>query len=211
MKVKEMMDKDFVFVYPEDTVADASVKMEKSRRFAASVVSEDMKLIGWVTSFDIIRGLKEGIELVSGVMHPKEKVHYLFENDPSRLAVIETSNRKLVNMPVLNDNEVVTGVVRSFDIVNTLSSLYDLKVYKLYEAMEKELKGVTWDELMEASAIISRRTTGKRIKAEDYEKIIRDATFGEAVWETGGFEKFFANLIAIGELVIARKVGRAKK
>jgi CBS domain-containing protein len=211
MKVKEMMDKDFVFVYPENTVADASVKMEKARRFAASVVSKDMKLIGWVTSFDVIRGLRDGIKLISGVMHPKEKIHYLYENDPSRLAVIETSNRKLVNMPVLNDNEVVTGVVRSFDIVNTLSSLYDIKVSKLYEAMQKELKGVTWDELMEASAIISRKTTGKRIKAEDYEKKIKDATFGEAIWATGGFEKFFAYLIAIGELVIARKVGRAKK
>jgi CBS domain-containing protein len=144
-------------------------------------------------------------------MHPKDEILYLHENDPSRLAVVETSNNKLISMPVLSDNGEVIGVIRSFDIVDTLSSLYDVKVYKLYEAMQEELKGVTWEELMEASAIISRRTTGKRIKPEDYERNIRNATFGEAIWATGGLEKFFVGLIAVGELVIARKVGKARK
>jgi hypothetical protein len=77
--------------------------------------------------------------------------------------------------------------------------------------MAEELKGVSWDELMEASAIVTRRRTGKRIKPEEYEKNIRESTFGEAIWATGGLEKFFVGLIAIGELVIARKVARARK
>lgn len=211
MKAKEMMDKDFIYVSPEDSVENVSIKMEESRRFTSPVVSPDMKLIGWITSLDVTRGLREGKKTASDIMHPKEEIIYIYENDPSRLAVIETSNHKLISMPVLNKDEIVTGVIRSFDIIDTLSSLYDVKVYKLYEAMQQELKGVTWEELMEASAIISRRTTGKRVKAEDYERNIRNATFGEAIWATGGLEKFFVGLIAVGELVIARKVGKARK
>lgn len=211
MKAKEMMDKNFIYAYPEDTISDVSIKMEKSRRFTNPVVDPDMKLVGWVTSLDVTRGLREGIKNVSGIMHPKDEILFINENDPSRLAVIETSNNKLISMPVINDNDELIGVIRSFDIVDTLSSLYDVKVYKLYEAMQEELKGVTWEELMEASAIISRRTTGKHIKSEDYERNIRNATFGEAIWATGGLEKFFAGLIAVGELVIARKVGKARK
>jgi len=211
MKAKEMMDKNFIYVYRDDTIDDVSNKMEKSRKFTTPVVSEDMKLVGWVTSFDVIRGLKEGLEKVSEIMHPKEEIKYLHENDPSRLSVIETSDKKLINIPILNDDEVVVGVIRSFDIVKTLSALYDIKVSKIYEAMEKELKGISWEELMEASAIITRRTTGEHIRPEDYERKILNSTFGEAIWATGGLEKFFVGLIAVGELVIARRVGRAKR
>ncbi|KZX16575.1 inosine-5'-monophosphate dehydrogenase [Methanobrevibacter cuticularis] len=211
MKAKEMMDKNFIYVYPENTVADASIKMENSRRFTTPVVNEEMRLVGWITSLDVTKGLREGKKIVSEIMHPKEEIRYLHENDPSRLSVIETSKHKLISIPVLNENDVVTGVIRSFDIVDTLSSLYEVKVSKIYEAMEEQLKGVSWDELMEASAIISRRTTGKRIKPEDYERNIKNSTFGEAIWATGGLERFFTGLIAVGELVIARKVGKARK
>jgi len=211
MKAKEMMDKNFIHVNPEDKITDVSIKMEERRNFTSPVLDSEMKLLGWVTSLDVTRGLREGMNTVSEIMHSKDKIWYIHENDPSRLAVVETSNSKLVSIPVLNDDEVVTGVIRSFDIVDTLSSLYDIKVDKIYEAMQEELKGVTWNELMEASAIISRKTTGKRIKPEDYERNIRNSTVGEAIWATGGLEKFFVGLIAVGELVVARKIGKARK
>ncbi|MCL2157520.1 MAG: CBS domain-containing protein [Methanobrevibacter sp.] len=211
MKANEMIDKDFIYVSKDDKIVDVSIKMEKSKRFAIPVVNDDLKLIGWVTSFDITRGLRENKKSISEIMYQKEEVYYLHENDPARLAVIETSKHKLVSVPVLDENEVVVGVIRSFDIVNTLSSLYEVKVSKLYETMENELRGVSWEELMEASAILHRKTTGKRTSPNDYEKNIKSSTFGEAIWATGGLEKFFAGLITVGELVIARKVGRSKK
>ena len=102
-------------------------------------------------------------------------------------------------------------MIRACDIVELLSALYDIKVYKLYVAMCKQLKGVTWDELMAAAAIVSKRATGKKVKPEDYEATIREATFGEAIWATKGLENFFAGLISVGELVIVRKVGKARK
>ncbi|BDZ68466.1 hypothetical protein GCM10025860_19140 [Methanobacterium ferruginis] len=144
-------------------------------------------------------------------MYAKEDIVHVQEDDPARLAVLEASEYKVFNIPVINDDDVVVGVVRAFDIVKTLSSLYEIKVSKIFEAMNEELKGVSWDELMEASAIVTRRRTGKRVTAQDYEKRIKNSTFGEAIWATGGLEKFFVGLIAIGELVIARKVAKARK
>jgi CBS domain-containing protein len=144
-------------------------------------------------------------------MHSKEDVVHVHQDDPARLAVLNASQHKVVSIPVLDDDDVVKGVVRTFDIVKTLSQLYEVKVYKIFEAMTRELKGVSWEELMEASAIVTRRRTGKRVTPEDYERRIKNSTFGEAIWATGGLEKFFVGLIAIGELVIARKVARARR
>ncbi|MCK9150724.1 CBS domain-containing protein [Methanobacterium alcaliphilum] len=211
MKVKEIMDKDFIDVSPDQGLIEVSIKMEKYRKFTTPVVNGDKKLVGWITSLDVTRGLREGLKKVSDIMHPKDDIVQVNENDPARLAVLETSHHKLVSIPVLNEDDIVVGVLRSFDIVETLSQLYEIKVTKVFEAMEDELKGVSWDELMEAAAIITRRRTGKRIKPQEYEKNIKEATFGEAIWATGGLEKFFVGLIAIGELVIARKIARARK
>lgn len=211
MKAKELMDKEFIYVSPDDKIDDVSLKLENSRRFTSPVVDNETKLLGWITSLDVMKGLRENKKNVSEIMRPKEEIKYIHENDPASYSVIETSNRKLISIPVLNDDEAVIGVIRSFDIVDTLSSLYEVKVSKLYEAMQEELKGVSWDELMEASAIINRRTTGKRITAAEYERNIKNSTFGEAIWATGGLERFFVGLIAVGELVIARKIGKARK
>lgn len=211
MKVKEIMDKDFISVSPDQELVQVSLEMEKSRKFTTPVVDENMVLVGWITSLDVTRGLRENLKTVADVMHSKESVVHIHEDDPARMAVLETSQHKLVSMPVLSDNDVVVGLVRTYDIVDNLSHLYEIKVAKIFEAMEQELKGVSWDELMEAAAIITRRRTGHRIKPQEYEQRIKDSTFGEAIWATGGLEKFFVGLIAIGELVIARKVARARK
>lgn len=211
MKVNEMMDKDFIVVSPDDDLVEVSILMEKKLRFTTPVVDDQKRLVGWITSLDVTRGFREGMKKVKEVMYAKEDIVAVNEDDPARLAVLEASEYKVFNIPVINNDDVVVGVVRTFDIVKTLSSLYDIKVYKIFEAMEEELKGVTWEELMEASAIVTRRRTGKRVTAQDYEKRIRESTFGEAIWATGGLEKFFVGLIAIGELVIARKVAQARK
>ncbi len=211
MKVKELMDKNFIVVGPDADLDEVSEKMETHKRFTIPIVDEEKKLIGWITSLNVIRGLREGKKKVSEIMHIPEEIIHVHENDPARLAVLKISKHKVVNLPVLDDEGVIVGIVRALDIVKTLSSLYEIKVYKIFEAMSQELKGISWDELMEAAAIITRRRTGERITAAEYEERIKKATFGEAIWATGGLEKFFVGLIAIGELVIARKVARARK
>ena len=211
MKAKELMDKDFVYLNADDSVVEVSKVMEEIRRFTCPVVNDDKQLIGWVTSFDITKGLREGNEKISEIMSGYEEIATVNENDPARKAVILTANNKFVTVPVLNDKKQVIGMVRACDIVELLSELYDIKVVKLYKAMQNQLNGVTWEELMDASALVSKKTTGKKISPEEYEANIMDSTFGEAIWATGGLEKFFAGLISVGELVVARRGGKARK
>ena len=209
MKAKQMMDKDFIS--KDDSIVDISIRMEEQKKFTVPILDDSMKLVGWITSLEVTKGLREGKKTISEIMHPVEDILTINENKPAKNAVILTANHKLVSIPVVDDDNKVIGVCRAFDIVDTLSDLYDIKVEKLYEAMEEELKGITWDELMEASAKVSTRTTGIPITAKEYENNIKNSTFGEAIWATGGLEKFFAGLISVGEIVIARKVGRAKR
>lgn len=211
MKAKELMDKKFAYIKADDNIVDVSIVMEEIRRFTCPVVDDNMELIGWVTSFEITKGLREGKEKIEEIMASYKEVQTINENAPARLAVIMTADNHYVAVPVLNDDNQVVGIIRSCDIVKLLSALYDIKVSKIYEAMEDQLKGISWDELMEASAVVSRRATGVKITPEEYENNIKNATFGEAIWATGGLEKFFAGLIAVGELVLARRVGRSKR
>ena len=211
MKAKELMDKEFVYLNCDDNIIEVSKVMEEIRRFTCPVVNDNKQLVGWITSFDITRGLREGNEKISEIMSGYEEIATVHEMDPARKAVILTANNKFVTVPVVNDDNQVIGMIRACDIVELLSDLYDVKVYKLYEAMQHQLKGVTWDELMSASALVSKKTTGVKISAEEYEENIMNSTFGEAIWATGGLEKFFAGLISVGEMVIARRVGKARK
>ena len=211
MKACQMMEKDFVYVSKDDTIVDVSIKMEETKRFTLPILDDSMKLQGWATSLDITKGLREGKKSMSEIMHTIDEIKVVHKDEPAKTVVTDTSEFKLINLPIIDDNEKVIGVVRPFDIIDTMSDLYDIKVYKIYEAMEDQLKGVTWDELMEASAKVSTRTTGIPITAEQYENNIRKSTFGDAIWATGGLESFFAGLISVGELVIAHKVANARR
>jgi CBS domain-containing protein len=211
MKARQMMDENFIYGSVNDSITDVSKIMEDHKTFTYPILDSDKKLLGWVTSLDITRGLRENKDLISEVMHPFEEIWTIYEGEQARLAVIETTNRKLVSIPVLNKDDQVIGIIKSFDMIKTFSDLYDIKVYKLYEAMLTSLKGVSWQDLMEASSVVSTKQTGVKITPSEYEENIKKSTFGEAIWATGGLENFFAGLISVGELVIARKIGRARK
>ena len=62
------MDKDFVYLNSDDSVVEVSKIMEEIRRFTCPVVNENKQLIGWVTSFDVTRGLREGNDKISEIM-----------------------------------------------------------------------------------------------------------------------------------------------
>ena len=96
MKVKELMDKKFIVVGPDADLDEVSEKMETYKRFTIPVVDEEKKLIGWITSLNVIRGLREGKKRVSEIMHIPEEIIHVHENDPARLAVLEISKHKWV-------------------------------------------------------------------------------------------------------------------
>ena len=62
MKAKELMDKEFVYLNCDDNVVEVSKVMEEIRRFTCPVVNDNKQLVGWITSFDITKGLREGNE-----------------------------------------------------------------------------------------------------------------------------------------------------
>ena len=164
-----------------------------------------------------------GIEFTFTRLNSRENIEEAIQPN-TKMLWIETPSNPLLN---ITDMELVADIAKEHQLLtvadNTFPSpyflrpvsythlLYEIKVYKIFEAVVNELKGVTWEELMEASAIITRRETGKPVTAKEYEQRIKKSTFGEAIWATGGLEKFFVGFIAIGELVIARKVAKARK
>ncbi|HIQ39107.1 MAG TPA: CBS domain-containing protein [Methanothermococcus okinawensis] len=207
MKVRELMDTNFLRLYKDYSVEEAIQLMHRKKRFSAPVLDDEDRLVGLVLAVDLAVVEDRSIP-ISEVMYPYEEVVTVRENDPARDAVIKFVKYKVVSIPVLNEEDKIVGVVRSCDIIKTLAKLYDIPVYKLFKILERELKGITWEELMEASAIVTKNATGEDITPEEYEKRIRNTTFGQALWACGGLEKFFAGLIKIGEVVIARRVAK---
>ncbi|MBW9223606.1 CBS domain-containing protein [Methanothermococcus sp. SCGC AD-155-E23] len=207
MKVRELMDTNFLKLYRDHSVKEAIQLMHKKKRFSAPVLDEEDRLLGLVLSVDLAVVEDRSIP-VTEVMYPYEKVVTVRERDPAREAVMKFVKYKVVSIPVLNEEDKVVGVVRCCDVIKTLAKLYDIPVYKLFKILERELKGITWEELMEAAAVVTKNTTGEDITPEEYERRIRNTTFGQALWACGGLEKFFAGLIKIGEVVIARRVAK---
>ncbi|PKL71143.1 MAG: CBS domain-containing protein, partial [Methanobacteriales archaeon HGW-Methanobacteriales-2] len=82
MLVKEMMDKDFIVVTPDEDLVEVSLLMEKKRKFTTPVVDDQKRLIGWITSLDVTRGLRENLKEVKDVMHVKDDVIHVKDNDP---------------------------------------------------------------------------------------------------------------------------------
>ncbi|AEF97162.1 CBS domain-containing protein [Methanotorris igneus] len=211
MKVKELMDTNFLKVYPDYTVEEVAKLMHEKNRYSAPVVDEHDKLVGWVNAIDLlILNDEDKKKEIKEFMHDVDKVIVLNENDEAREAVIKIVKYKVVSIPVVNNEGKVVGIVRNCDITKTLAKLYDIPVYKLFKTLQEQLRGITWEELMEAAAIVTKQTTGEEITPEEYERRIKNATFGKAIWACGGLEKFFAGLIRIGEVALARKVAKKR-
>ena len=130
MNVKEIMDTEFIAVSANMTIIEASIKMEAHKRFTTPVLDNRKRLIGWITSLDVTRGFRENHKIVSDIMHSKNDIVHVYETEPARIAVLAASKHKVVSIPVLDCDDKVVGEVRTFDIVETLSKLYEIKVSK---------------------------------------------------------------------------------
>ncbi len=52
LKVKEIMDEEFIYVSPDQNIDEVSIIMEKVKKFTTPVVDKDIRLVGWITSFN---------------------------------------------------------------------------------------------------------------------------------------------------------------
>ncbi|AVB76751.1 CBS domain-containing protein [Methanococcus maripaludis] len=205
MKVKSLMDKKFIKIYPDFTVQTVIDLMYKNKKFSTPIIDNDGKMVGWTTAIDLMIVSDKNIP-IKDIMSPIEDVIVVNKNEPAREAVTKIVEYKVISIPVLNDDGQVVGIVRNCDITKTLSKLYDIPVHSIFKSLMGELKGISWEELMNAAAIVTKQTTGEKITGEEYERRIKGSTFGQAIWACGGLEKFFTGLIKIGEVALARKV-----
>ena len=210
MKVKDLMDKNFVKLYIDDKVEDAINLFKKKKRFTAPVLDKEDKLAGWVTTLELL-GITDFDKPITEVMRDKSEVIVVYEDEEAREVVLKFVKYKIVAIPVLNKEGRVVGMVRHCDIVRTLAKLYEVPVYKIYKSLQKYLGDITWEELMEAAAIVTKKMTGGEITPKEYEERIKKTTFGKAIWSCGGLEKFFIGLIEIGKVALARKVAKRRK
>ncbi len=207
MKVRDLMTKNVLKIYPDYTVKKTAELMYKHKKFSAPVLDNEDKLIGWIMSIDLAILEDKSIK-IKEIMHEINNVITLHENDPARLAVLKIIKYKVISIPVLNSERNVIGIVRNCDITKTLGQLYEIRLDSLFKTLQKELRGISWEELMEASTIVTKHATGEDLTPKQYEERLKNTTFGQAIWACGGLEKFFAGLIKIGEVAIARKIGK---
>ncbi|MCS3900920.1 HPP family protein [Methanococcus voltae] len=205
MKVKALMDTKFIKVYPEDTVEVVSKIMHNRKKFSTPIIDRSDKLVGWVNSIDLLI-VDDKKTLIKDVMHNLDTIIVLNKEEPAKNAVLKIVKHKVVSIPVLTDDGTLVGLVRNCDITKTLAKMYDIPVYKIFKSLNSELKGISWDELMDSAAIVTKQITGENITGKEYESRIKKSTFGQAIWSCGGLERFFTGLIKIGEIAVARKV-----
>jgi CBS domain-containing protein len=212
MKVRDLMDKNFAKIYVDETVEDAINLLKKKKRFSAPIVDKEDKLVGWVTTLELL-GIseKDFKKPITEFMRPAEEVITVYEDDEARDVVLKFVKYKVVSIPVLTRDGRVIGMVRNCDVVKTLAKLYEIPVYKIFKELHNHIGDISWEELMEAAAVVTKRMTGKDITPKEYEERIKKTTFGKAIWACGGLEKFFVGLIEIGMVALARKLAKRRK
>ncbi|WP_456374699.1 CBS domain-containing protein [Methanocaldococcus sp.] len=211
MKVKDLMDRNFAKIYEDNTVEEAINILKKKKRFSAPIVNKEDKLVGWITSLDLL-GIpeKEFKKPITKYMRPVKEVIVAYEDEEAREVVLKFVKYKVVNIPVLSKDGRVVGMVRHCDIVKTLAKLYEIPVYKIFKELHNYIGDITWDELMEAAAVVTKKKTGEDITPKEYEERIKKTTFGKAIWACGGLEKFFVGLIEIGMVALARRLAKIR-
>ena len=116
--VKDYMTKNVVTVSPQTTTEEVIKLMKESNHNSYPVV-ENNKLVGMVTSFDIV--VKDWADHVSEIMSTKLVVanENLSINDASRVMF----RRGISRMPVINENGEIVGIITN----TAMDQLYGIK------------------------------------------------------------------------------------
>ncbi|NPA63164.1 MAG: CBS domain-containing protein [Methanococci archaeon] len=117
MKIKEVMNKNFINVSPNDIGGEVvQLLYEKHKNYAP--VIEDGKLIGWITALDLLMGCKHS--KIEDLMLLIDEVKVLKEEDEITDDLIEEMiKNEDVAYPVVNDEEEIVGTLSVFDLLKT--------------------------------------------------------------------------------------------
>ena len=143
MKVKELMTKSVLTVKKNVSIRKLVKLLIEHRITGAPVVDDDGKLIGIVSSKDVIRAIEQLIRVhisideqqedrgkynwVDGIM--TRKVITVSEQDDVQEVFRTMVERKIHRVPVVKDGKPV-GIISSHDACRLVSGLDELKVKK---------------------------------------------------------------------------------
>lgn len=113
--VKDYMTKNVISVSPSTLTEDVIIVMKESNHNSYPVVDENNKLVGIVTSFDIL--LKDWADEVKDIMTTDLVVanEELSINDASRVMF----RRGISRMPVINNDGKLVGIITNTDMVRS--------------------------------------------------------------------------------------------
>ncbi|AIJ06013.1 CBS domain containing protein [Methanocaldococcus bathoardescens] len=115
MKVKEIMNKDFIKISPNDIGGEVVQFLYKERKNHAPVV-EDGKLVGWITALDLLAGCKHS--KIEDLMLFIDEIKVLKEDDEITDEIIEEMiKNEEIAYPVVNENDEVVGTLSVFDLL----------------------------------------------------------------------------------------------
>lgn len=124
-EVRRIMTTDPITVSPNDSIQEIS-EMMVTKRFQQVPVTEDGKLVGMVTSYDLWRNLRENNDeskQVKDVM--TTNVVRITPKDKLGTAAELFMDRRFKTLPVVNLENKLKGVITAFDVIrHTLKEEY---------------------------------------------------------------------------------------
>ncbi|MBE8540482.1 CBS domain-containing protein [Geoglobus acetivorans] len=133
-KVAEYMTRNVITLRPDNTVEEAIDIIEKTGHDGFPVVDENGKLVGYISSMDLLR--KDLNAKIKDVMTRSLYVarEYMDLKDAARV-MFRTGHSKL---PVVDDEGRIKGIITNTDIIRSQIERADpTKVSKLKETIEK--------------------------------------------------------------------------
>ena len=126
--IKEIMTTDVIYTYPEEGVVKAFEKLLKYRISCLPVVDRDKKIVGIVTTTDIGHNLIEDrytLDTTVGDVMTKEVITIKPEepviNAIKKMDKYGDKGEIINQLPVVDDDNRVVGIVSDGDIIRFLS------------------------------------------------------------------------------------------
>ncbi len=116
MKVKDVMNKNFIKISPNDIGGEVVQILYKERKNYAPVIEEG-KLVGWITALDLLMGCKHS--KIEDLMLLIDEIKILKENDEITDELIDEmiKNEDIAYPVVVNNKDEVVGTLSVFDLL----------------------------------------------------------------------------------------------
>lgn len=98
-----------------DDIKYVAIQITKFNTNHIVVLDQNQKLAGFVTSFDIAKGLAKGLTLVKDIM--TKKVFTASPNDPIEAATLLMGQRDIGSLPVIDKDRKLLGIITAEDII----------------------------------------------------------------------------------------------